>query len=544
MAIALTNVGGTGLFDVLGKAFQALTMLETARVEADVPSAVQDFVAQFALISDSPLPDWQAAMSGTSQAGRSWQESGDDLIGSIATAAANLVIQYVQADVTNVNANLQDCLTELIHQMTDGNYYVAPSTATVVVAAGGSNVGDQEILASRLNAENLPCQNLLAEVLTVSVITNGQAPTLRLRGENAAPSRFDVTYPAGSGVDRSITALAAASSLVPNGDFSANTVDADLPDGWVVTVGQPGTTVTISTPEEQTVAISGTPTGGTYVLKYTDPAALVYATYPLAYNATEAQVQAALRTLPGLEDVTVSTSGTTPDYTHTITFVNVPGSPAQLTSVRHLTGGTPSIAHATTAAGPAASYSGHSLMLLGDGAEHTDLYCRLPTLTEGQVYHASLRAMGVTSTSLDGSLVFSVNQGIGGSTLGSTTSNISAIGSAGHTTLSFSFAVPAGTPQPLYLRLQIATAQSTGNSVYIDEVSVVAAPRLYPEGLCLTALAGNTATNPADTWTVTVTNDPSDQLWQYWFERCFGMRAMGLQLPYAGSTEIPDSLIA
>lgn len=103
-----------------------------------------------------------------------------------------------------------------------------------------------------------------------------------------------------------------------------------------------GTTWTQRT-EEQTFAISGTPTGGTYTLTYNGNT-----TAALAYNADAATVQAALRLLTGLSAVTVSSTGVSPDYTHTIVFVGVTGNPPQLTSdITSLTGGSPAKAHAT-----------------------------------------------------------------------------------------------------------------------------------------------------------------------------------------------------
>ncbi|MCR4375916.1 MAG: hypothetical protein NUW22_13815 [Acidobacteria bacterium] len=90
----------------------------------------------------------------------------------------------------------------------------------------------------------------------------------------------------------------------------------------------------------QTVAITGTPTGGTYTLTY---GALV--TGALAYNASAATVQAALRLLAGLSEVTVESSGTSPDLTHTVTFEGVSGYPSTLVATSSLSGGSsPAIA--------------------------------------------------------------------------------------------------------------------------------------------------------------------------------------------------------
>ena len=114
---------------------------------------------------------------------------------------------------------------------------------------------------------------------------------------------------------------------------------------------------TINTPvtEVQTVVISGTPTAGTYRLTY-DDGVTTSTTSALAFNASGAAVQAALRLLPGLQKVTVVTTGSTPNFTHTITMTAVPSvdgtsSPAQMTHTDNTTGGTHAIANATTVAG-------------------------------------------------------------------------------------------------------------------------------------------------------------------------------------------------
>ena len=113
-----------------------------------------------------------------------------------------------------------------------------------------------------------------------------------------------------------------------------------------------GYTKTAPTPEVQTVQISGTPTGGTYTLTYTGPPGKSQTTAAIAFDATSATVQAALRLLEGLECVVVTTSaGAPPDVTHSITFRGIQGNIAQLTSTSSLTGGVPVITHATTTQG-------------------------------------------------------------------------------------------------------------------------------------------------------------------------------------------------
>lgn len=111
------------------------------------------------------------------------------------------------------------------------------------------------------------------------------------------------------------------------------------------------TTVATTTVEQQTVTITGTPTSGTYVLHFDgkDTAAI-------AFNAIASAVQTALRLVPGLEDVTVSSTGSTPNFVHTVVMTGVAGamgtsSPPAMTVSDTTSGGTHGIAIATTVAG-------------------------------------------------------------------------------------------------------------------------------------------------------------------------------------------------
>jgi len=111
------------------------------------------------------------------------------------------------------------------------------------------------------------------------------------------------------------------------------------------------TTVSTFDAEIQTITISGTPTSGTYTISWNGSTSAA-----IAYNAGQAAVQAALRAIPGLEQVTVVTTGSTPNFTHTVTMTGAGGalgtaSPPQMTNTDGTSGGAHAIAHATTHAG-------------------------------------------------------------------------------------------------------------------------------------------------------------------------------------------------
>ncbi len=111
------------------------------------------------------------------------------------------------------------------------------------------------------------------------------------------------------------------------------------------------------TNEVQTLTITGTPTGGTYTLSYTGPVnhpITAQVTAPIPFNATAAQVQAALRALPAIRSNVTCAGGPHPGTPITATFNNNLGGRniAQMTATGSFTGGTsPAIAVTTTTPG-------------------------------------------------------------------------------------------------------------------------------------------------------------------------------------------------
>jgi hypothetical protein len=109
----------------------------------------------------------------------------------------------------------------------------------------------------------------------------------------------------------------------------------------------------ITTTEVQTATISGSPTGGTFILNVTIDG-VEYPTSAIPYNATAAQVQAALEAIEavGPGNVAVARGGSAPNYVYTITWQRGLSNVAvTMTDTSSLTGGTtPDVAIATTTA--------------------------------------------------------------------------------------------------------------------------------------------------------------------------------------------------
>ncbi len=89
-----------------------------------------------------------------------------------------------------------------------------------------------------------------------------------------------------------------------------------------------------------TLAVSGSPTGGTYTITLVDDVNSSQTTSGLAFNAAASAVQAAIRLLTGHSTATVTATGTTPNFTHTISLKGIER-PVTLTATSSLTGGTP-----------------------------------------------------------------------------------------------------------------------------------------------------------------------------------------------------------
>lgn len=535
-------VNEDGLFDVQAKAFAVLNTLFTA-IGTTVPTSVESFISQFLLRSDASDLDVFRAMENLPAAMTSWQSQASTLSSQVRTNLQEFLLELVAADADQPERTLTFALQYLIDQMLADGDYVTANTISLTLTAGLTNVGDVAVCYSELRGDGQVNQNVLAETIDVT-ISSTTGPVLRLRSPLAQANRLAHDWPMGSGVNTTLAATDPAASLLSNGDFEDVTID-DVPDDWIVHVGTPGTTVKVTDVEVQTVEISGTPTGGSYLLQWTGADSITHSTGPLAHNASSSAVQTALRTIPALAAVTVSSSGTSPNYTHTVTFYGVAGDPGQLTSVNDLTGGTsPTIAHATGTASSTGAYRGRALEYDSNGTEVTALYHAL-SLSVETVYFCHLRVKRVGAAAA-GEVRIEIVDGIGGTVIDDGEGNAaelvltaSAISDSAHDSEWFSFRIPPGTTMPVYLRIRISTAVSNTASIFFDDVAIAAGTRLYAGGPYVAAFAGGTTSHPDDLWELAVANDRAG-LNQEWYNRVFDMAAKDLLLPVSGTSLIPQ----
>lgn len=538
-------VNGNGLFDVQGKIFKAIGDLDTA-AGSTVPTSFNGFNTQYQKLASSIVQKDQNLNNPVAAPIPAWQSAGSGLTSWSRTRLSQLLAAFVNADANQPAQGDANNLAYLLKQMKAGSNYVTPSTVTTsLAAAAGNSATDLAILHTPNRGDGLNQQHAIGEAIAVSISSAASPPGLNFLAPAAASDKLNQDWPLGSGTNFGLTAVDPSASLLSNGNFEA-AATANVPDGWLVAVGTPGGTVKISAVAVQTVTISGTPTSGWYVLEWTAPSGVTYATSALAYNATASQVQTALRTIPGLGRVTVSSTGTSPNLTHTVTFTGVAGDINTLAVLNQLSPG--SIATATTTHGDAAAYNGQALIFASDGSELTALYSPALSLSAETVYFVCFRSRRVGATA-GGQVAVEIVGSIGGSALNDDAGNANqlliaatSIATASADLRSFAFRLPASQTGPVYLRLRISTAVDNGSSVYWDDAAIVAGQELYPGGPFVAAVSGVTPPLSADAWTLTVANDRAGVLHE-WYNRAFDLAGKRILFPATGSNLIPNSVV-
>ena len=314
-----------------------------------------------------------------------------------------------------------------------------------------------------------------------------------------------------------------------------------VPDGWLVEVGVPGTDVRRTSPATQTLTIAGTPTSGSYHLKITAPfTGRTFATPTLLYNASAADVQTALQTIPGLENVTVESTGTSPDFTHTITYTGVAVASPSISVVYNFDTGTATAG--STTAGDAGANTGASLIFGAHASNTQTIY------QEIEIEPETLYAFGMWMDATDDgySLRVSLVDGIGGSYVNGpdgTAQNQTfiKIGAQSRAHLNAFFSVHRDTPMPIYLKIEKYVATNTTDLTF-DDVTLTQAQQMYEGGPYYAIFAGRTESAVGDSFDIVTTNDYAGK-WQQYFDAVFDMAGFDLRLP-SGTATIPDSLIS
>lgn len=468
----------------------------------------------------------------------------------------NLIVETVHQDTPMVNKTLDEALARLINQMQDNGETVDASSPSATVTYGensssagtGDNYGDGVFLVCCVRGDGQTNAFVLPETIRCdcTAVSASGASTWTLQGEPVV-SLLSPLWPGGSGIRTSVAMRIAASGIVPTGDMeTADTYSTSLPSGWVMVTGTAGTNAKLTSVEQQTVTI-GTPSSGYYTLTFTDRYGDLHTTCPLAYNASASAVQTALRTLPGLSSVTVSSTGTSPNVTHTVVFYDVPA-PTQLNYTSNLSGGSPTITISTTVAGSAYVVRGaRCLEFVGNGSTQTCLQAPV-SVTGATCYGFNLWA-AVDVVPAAGVLTVDLVDGNSGTTVTDDQGNANtlAIDLTGLSTAAAPFNVAFHTPSTLpartYLRLRLSTALSSGTSLFVDELCLTTLTELYPGGIFVAAFAGGEGQVVGDYAELQISNAMEGQLHTI-LHRCLNLGGKRLLLPTDPPGTQTDALIA
>jgi len=533
-------------FGKAGKAFHALDTLNTA-MGTTIEDEVEDFVQQFGSDTIQEINTF----SGVADALESLQSAGTAMASEVSGALQNLLVYVVEQDNPQSSQDIEVALIELVRQMEISPTTVSASAVGATVSYDSSNVGDGVIVVSVKRPDGRTNELLLAEDIVFTCGSEGAeagGESFTAAGEEyVSPLAHD--WPKGSGASFSAASTTATTgNVLSNGTFEdADTLEADLPDGWVASVATFGTTLKLTDIEVQTVIISGSPTGGWYSLTFTNSDGDAQTTAPISWDAGESDVQSALRLLTGLSAITVTTTGTSPNYTHTIEFVGVKN-PGQLTSTDAMTGGSPAIAHATTTAASAHTARGaRAVEFDGNGSELTAIQQRVALTPRTQYAFAMFLKLDVVPAA--GVITVDLVDGIGGTVIAddeatNNTFTIDCTAASGSLEIySGVFRTPTELPAVVYLRIRLTTAITAGSSAFIDEAQLKQMDEAYDGGPYIAVFSGLTAWGQGDRATVATTNDRAGSLHE-WMDRAYDLKGKGLLLPSTGGAPtIADSVI-
>jgi hypothetical protein len=430
-----------------------------------------------------------------------------------------------------VPAAQEKCVDELIRQM---NAIIPAQTVernVVSAVVTTSPTGAPTLLVTDTGGDGRTLQRIIPELI---VGRYQSATALLLESGAVQQDKLVYAWPKGSGMR---TALAIDSSgLLTNQSFDLDTVRANSPDGWVVTVGQIGTTLALTVTEVQTITITGGPSSGYWSITFTRVDGLIQTTSQLAYNATAADVQAALAELAGLSDVSVTSSGTLPSsvvYTIEFNAVVPPGNQSALSVATAFNTGSASVAE-LTAGQPA--YEFRAMTFLGNGSELTSLRQPLQglNLSPSTCYGFSLQLKSGAATT-GGTLIAELVDGTGtliNDDAGTANRLTVAITSVSHTAfgpVSAFFRTPANLPEVFCLQIRLSVAIPVTKVLYLDDCLLLRLTELYRGGPLGALAADSRSLLSTDRYEITVANNFAGNI-QTYFGRMFDR-----QLPSATS---------
>ena len=537
----------TTFFTKFGHAvYSAKNLLQNTGPDQD--TVIQSFVNDF----DSESLDVKNTIDGLIPRFRQSQSQARQSVSNVIVSPMRaFLVQEVKEDLGKT-VNFNEAMTELLDQLDASGNTVESSTTSSSVTAGGGNTGNGQLFISTKFYDGTDSQLLIDEdlLLTCTVVDQDGNRTFTGKGDEAY-AKLDGNYPGGTGRSYSITPYRLDNSNVDNFISTSNFSTADTyattqPANWLAYDAD--ATGSLTNYVTQDIEITNSPTGGYYnIVLYEKGGTKPLVSENITFSASGDSVQSSLRKLPGYSQVTVTSTGTTPNFTHTITFVGTEYAYAAVVR-EFLTGGSGapySVVSALVTDGEFRT-AGRSLKIDGDGSEQTDYYQKV-ALEKDSVYfaHALIKeTTSITSGTLHLSLVDSPGGTVlqdrqGNNNTGSVT--LSSL-SAGWNHFGVFFRTSNDLPESVYLRLNCATAIDASGTLCVDTVRLLPAAQFYNGGPYYCLFEGDTNFELNDTFTIGVNNNYSGEI-QQWFDRIYDVRNFRRQLPHSGSPTYADTLI-
>jgi hypothetical protein len=252
MTIPLTGTGG--LFTRLGAMFGIFRLINTFR-GSTIPPKVNALQSQFDTTDQFLADNLYSNLL-------SFQNSSTGYQQSLRSLATSTVIQMVTDDQPQSQASsLPISLNYLINQMISASATVNQCNASATVIAGSGNTGNAIVVAGLYTSTGLIQQDAFAELITGIVTADAQTgnriagqETFTFRGQYAIGDPLSWLYPVGSGAQVSVTCISAlvnqsrgTQNYLNNGSFESWANVPNVPDGFLVQTGTPGTTIKQST---------------------------------------------------------------------------------------------------------------------------------------------------------------------------------------------------------------------------------------------------------------------------------------------------------
>ncbi len=444
--MAVTLVGGDGIFDRLGRLGHALHTINTFRgsgsagyLTKELFDAVETYDGAAAELRRRAVPERLISALATGRNGLAGAAS------AIRQVAQDTLVAMVDLDTPLAARNVIEAATELRRQMLASSDTLDANEPSVSLAYDSGNAGTGKIVARACLADGSRAEGALPEAIGLQVTraASAGAETLAARGQAAVNEALDWQWPGGSGGSASLTSTLAAgtANLASGGQFESFT--ANLPASWTAVTGSAGTHFA----EETTNFLVGAK-----ALRY------------IGDGSTATQLR---------QNIVANVAAHTPYAVHL--FAKMSASPAA-------------------------------------GALAVDLF--------------------------DGSSVINDDDG----NANSLAIDLTALGTS-WTGFGAVFVLPNPLPTAVWLRIRLSTALSSSRTLYLDELQLKPATRLYQGGPYLAAFTGGTGWAVGDRSTATLANDHRGAL-ATMADRLWGLRTKGLWLPTATSGEtISDSLL-